>query len=274
MAAVLTVIAGYAAVMLVLGPAPIVEYARVVLPSVTDVYRTSWQNLSLWSVGWRVFQGTRPIVWGDFVQLQTTSAPLVAWPFAARALSFILPLVAAVAACVALLRIRSFDASLGLMVCVSLLTSPISWDHYRVLTAIPIAVVFIGLVRRGFPSRQTNLAIVLASPSLISFPTWAMLAFWADGQQPPADFVGSLSFGASLLTLGPAAAVIALGFLVASLRPGPEQWPERGALRMVGPRDSQPVEASPDLGHLKRSGRCAPPEGAFLGELRCTPLED
>ncbi|HEX3316089.1 MAG TPA: hypothetical protein VHR72_14420, partial [Gemmataceae bacterium] len=55
---------------------------------------------------------------------------------------------------------RSFDSSYGILLCASLPINPVVWDHYLMLTAIPIVIVFARLRDAGFPRGQTALALV------------------------------------------------------------------------------------------------------------------
>jgi hypothetical protein len=53
---------------------------------------------------------------------------------------------------------RSFDTAFGILLCASIVVNPIAWDHYMVLTAIPMTIVFRRLRDVSFPFETTTLA--------------------------------------------------------------------------------------------------------------------
>ncbi len=209
-----TIAAGYVLAGLILGPARILEYLTEIVPSTTAVYRAFWQNMSLWSVGWRVFSGTSIAAVGDKIQAQITAPPLVDWPSAAPIVAAAVPAAVLVLTVALTWRHRSFDTAFSVMLCTSILVSPVSWEHYQVMLAIPIALATHELVRRGFPSSDTNAALIVAVLLVTSLPMWGSLAFLASGQLRPLNFYGTVPFAASLLTLGPTVATIGVGWLV------------------------------------------------------------
>ena len=196
-----------------MGFAGLVAYLTQVLPQVAAAYRAAAANISVWTLGWRVFSGT-----GSTVIPSITASPLIKSALAALVVSAVVPALVLLIACLAVRKRRSLDASLGVMVCVSILVSPISWGHYLVLAAIPAAQVIRWLTCRQFPSRETNNALLVAGLLAIPDGAWAKLAFLLAGQTPVAGTGSTLPFAPSLLTLGPALAVGALGWLVLTLR--------------------------------------------------------
>ena len=76
------------------------------------------------------------------VLVGATAPPLLNLPELAGYVVFILPLALLILGLLWALRTSSFDASYGMLVCVSLLIAPITWYHYTVLTLIPLAVLF------------------------------------------------------------------------------------------------------------------------------------
>jgi alpha-1,2-mannosyltransferase len=229
-----TVAAGYIFSGLVLGPQRVVEYVTNVIPSSTAVYHGFWQNVSLWSIGWRFFQGTSRAVVGQVIQAQITAPPLVSWPGAAPVVAVAVPVAVLVLTVALTWRHRDFDTAFSLMLCTSILISPVSWEHYQVMLAIPIALAIVELVRRGFPSSDTNAALVVAVLLITSLPMWGSLAFLVSGQARPLNFYGTVPFVASLLTLGPTVATMAVGWLVwrrNGARLGPRAGSRRDAIR-------------------------------------------
>jgi hypothetical protein len=144
----------------------VIGYYTQVGPLVASLYRAYIRNLSLWSVTWRLFDGT-----GSPVLVGTQAPPLIYAPTAARLLVFAPPLILLLAGLRASVISKSFDAAYGLMICVSLLVSPLLWSHYLSLMAIPAVVIARGLYELGFPCRPTVVAIALALSLLIPGPT-------------------------------------------------------------------------------------------------------
>ncbi|MBC7262372.1 MAG: hypothetical protein H5T63_10195 [Chloroflexi bacterium] len=109
---------------------------------------------------------------------------------------------------------RSLEASLGVMICVGILISPISWRHYLVLAFIPVAQVVHWLVCHQWPARETNGALIVAGLLIVD---WGRLVTYLAGTGPVVEGDIAVPFGLALVTLMPAVAVGALACLVASL---------------------------------------------------------
>lgn len=135
-------------------------------PLVASLYRAYIRNLSLWSVGWRLFEGT-----GSPALVGAHAPPLAYAPVAARLMAFALPFALLLAGLRASAKAKSFDAAYGLMICVSLLVSPLLWSHYLVIMAIPATIIACGLRELGFPREPAIIAVVLAALLLIPGPT-------------------------------------------------------------------------------------------------------
>ena len=216
-ASVVTIMLGYSLAGWVMGFDRIVTYFTQVLPAVTAVYKVSSGNLSAWSVGWRVFHGTEAVRAGGIA-----SPPLLESPVAAIVVSAGLPALVLLIACLVVRKRRSLAQSFGVMVCASILITPIAWGHYLVLLAIPAAQVIHWLMDRRLPSAETNTALLVAGLMLLPESFWTKLAYLAAGQSPVGGEPSALPFAPALLTFTPALAVGALGWLVATLGPGRE----------------------------------------------------
>src|SRR3990172_1765021 len=120
----------------------VVRYFSEVLPKESETYRAVVSNLSVWSFGWRAFDGTGPTASGSVVLsglYGVTAPPLVSSATAALITSTGLAALVLASAYLGVRRVRGLSASLGLMICASILISPVSWGHYLVLAAIPVA---------------------------------------------------------------------------------------------------------------------------------------
>jgi len=137
---------------LVLGPQAYYDYFLQVLPR-TSLWRSDWHNLSLSGAWFKLFDPRKqlpsieiqPLVW---------SAALAWTGMACRAIALTAILYRL------LPRLRSpKDADLGFALCIlaMLLVSPITWDHYLLLLALPIAVLWQRLPPGGY-GRETLMA--------------------------------------------------------------------------------------------------------------------
>jgi hypothetical protein len=220
-AAASVVAGGYLLSACVLRPDALWTYFSVVLPSVNTHYRSFWGNSSIASLAWRVFSGTQDTG-------VTIIRPLIQSMAAATAASVGLPLLLWAVACWALRGQRDLGVSMALLVSVSILAAPVAWDHYLVLAALPGAQVIHWLHHRGFPSAETNWAIVVAMSLLIP---WVHVGTIAAAQVALARRSLTLPFALTLLPVMPAVAVGALAWLVLRLGPvSADMAPDQSAM--------------------------------------------
>lgn len=134
---------------LVLGPQAYADYFLHVLPR-TSLWRSDWHNLSLSGVWFKLFDPRkqfppveiRPLLW----------SPVLAWAGMGCSAAALMALLYRI---VPQLRAPK-DADLGFALCVvaMLLVSPITWDHYLLLLALPVAVLWQRLPQGGY-GRET-----------------------------------------------------------------------------------------------------------------------
>ena len=220
-AALATVLVGYAAAVWALGASTIFDYLTRVLPLVTRLYRASDGNISAWTVGWRVFGGTRSEVLAG-----VSAPPLVQSAQAAAVVSVVLPVLILLASLISIRKQRSEGIAIGLMICVSVLVSPISWGHYLILATIPAVEVGSWLIRHHLPPRYTNAALLVAM-LLLPGNEWTTLALTIAGNTAMPDGTVQIPFASALLTMGPAVAVAALAVLLVALPDSPTESPKR-----------------------------------------------
>jgi Glycosyltransferase family 87 len=176
------VLVGSAVCAVRLGPGVLVDYGTRVLPQVSALYADEPTNISLWTVAPRLLgQGQMP-----------------------RGIAAVVPVLVALAS-LAWLRTRpALGHALGVLTCVSVLVNPISWGYYLVLAVMPAAQVLACLRVRGYPPLPTALAVLVAVGLYLGGGDWRALASLV--AVPPL---------ASLVTLGPAWSIGALGLLLA-----------------------------------------------------------
>lgn len=168
----LVVATGHAVVTWTIGLEAVISYFTHALPVTTEAYRGYIGNRSLWSLVWRVFAGT-----GSSIVPGMQAPPLVDALALIPLVSVTLVAVVLVPTCLRLWRTRSVHEGLGLMLCVSLLASPISWTHYWVLLLLPSAQVISWLRNASWPRAPTNAALAVALALLPNPDVWGVLGF-------------------------------------------------------------------------------------------------
>jgi hypothetical protein len=196
--------AAYGGAALLIGAGHFADYFRQV-GGVTALYRHNGGNISLWSVGYRLFEGTR----GEVEVL-----PLFFSPTLARLTSFALPAAVLALALVAARRAAKFDTAFALLAGVSLLVNPVAWTHYLVLAALPLAVAARRLFVGDRARPQAYLAALTALLLLVSrlnADYFLRLFAFRSAASPPVLTVAALP---GLLTLIPVAGLLCLLWLV------------------------------------------------------------
>jgi hypothetical protein len=208
------VVTGYAVALVVLGYNVMTDYFFRVLPVVSSGFRLLSRNLSFWTVGWRVFHGTDPSVFGIVADNAIGAPPLIHAEWLAPVGSIVLP-VLTVGLASLWSRRRPLDAAFGMMTCVSIVVSPTAWNQYLVLLLAPAAIVVAGLRSRGLPLRTTIAVVALFLPTAVPFQ---VLADMCRGLISGVERSGGPEIIAALLgmlTLLPDVTVVGLGILAA-----------------------------------------------------------
>ncbi len=187
-------------------------YLTQALPAVNEGYRAQSWNSSLWTVGWKLFDGT-----GATVTLSDSAPPLFKSAMAARVVSFALPAAGLLMGCLVARRLPSTTWAIAFMTCIAIMVSPIFWSYYLILTLVPAAMVMEWLVRHRMPIRETNAALLVAILLIIPPEGLAELLASTAGWLYPAVSDGTRSFLRVMAYLEPDAAAGALAWLVASL---------------------------------------------------------
>ena len=188
---------------LILHPRVVVRYYFATAQNVTPHYQAFAFNFSPWTVGWRLFSGT-----GSSVLMSITAPPLFHAPQIAPIAS--LAIVAALFVALMTIVLRTDDplVSYPMLLCLSILLSPVTWIHY--FTWVLPALVILG--KRLFESAlpplptSTGLLIVLVLGLPAHLITQAVLALHND----PLSSELQVSFWAASLTLLQPLAVVSL----------------------------------------------------------------
>jgi hypothetical protein len=202
-----TIILIYTLTALTIGLEPIIYYFQEVGSNVESLYRTAAPNFSIWSVGWRLFSGTETLA------LNTIEAP----PFfevqsLAPFISLLLLLLILTLGFILANQSKQVDSSFAILICVSVLASPVTWSHYLVLLLLPMAVVSKYLLINRMPTGQSLFFVLICFLFLI--PRQFLFEFIEHFNiSPPEVDQIIVPFSASLLTLLPLATTISLMFL-------------------------------------------------------------
>jgi len=208
-AAIGTAIAANLAAVLLMGFDRVVYYYLHVGASISSLYRAYELNFSMWTIGWRVFEGT-----GAEVLYGVEAPPLVSAPALAGCVALVMPLILLSVGLLMAMRARSFDASFGILVCASILVNPITWMHYLVLASIPIVIAGRYLFDLHFPKKESYIAISIGLLLFLSHRQLRPFELLLAGQELAVDKFSTVPFAVSLLTLIPTVAVLGLLWLV------------------------------------------------------------
>jgi hypothetical protein len=217
-ATVVTVVAGYTITGLIIGMGMLVSYFLTIMPAATSDYRGFWANWSAWSIGPRFFVGMKSDELLGILK-SVSAPPLLYSELLSTILSLVIPALLLFIGLFIALRLHSVGASFSIMVCVSLLVSPVAWSHYMTLLLVPLAWIAAWLYRYRFPIRETNSASILGLLLFLSSDMfWELIALTITGQEVSEKvFNYVIPFWAGLLTLMPCIMVIMLAILIAWL---------------------------------------------------------
>lgn len=180
---------------------------------VSSLYRSCTYSYSLATLGWRLFSGT---------QCETivglTASPLLHLPSLAPYVSWIIPALFLLLVLVVIIRsVHSLEISFCLMLCASVLISPVFWNHYLVIGLIPVVVIAKNLQRRQdvFARRVRLVLLLLISLSFLPESTLSRF-LGVFGTTQGVRYAGevSLSFPIGLMTLLPVVLVVMLMWLL------------------------------------------------------------
>ena len=198
---------------LLMGFQRIVDYYVRVSAEVTPLYRAHEGNFSLFTIGYRLFEGTGAPGLSGLVARPLLSLPALALPVSLALVGLFLILSIWLAT-----RCRSFEAAFSLLVCSSLLLSPIFWVVYLILAVIPMGYVLKRLLCLDFPLLETWVAFLMLG-FLIGPREIIVGLLWRFPYEIVGDSEPVFSFASSLISLLPTLAVFITIWLVLRLQP-------------------------------------------------------
>lgn len=192
----------------VIGFQQVIGYYIKVAGEVTPYYLTFDRNFSIWTLGYRLFQGTYPQL-----TLGINAPPLISLPGLAPIASIVFAIVFLIAGLAIALLSDNFDAAFVILVCVSILVNPVAWSHYLILTIMPAATVirYIWLKRLTIREIFNSIAILLF---LFIAGGLRSLIFLFYDSDPNRVRSLSVSFPMSLFTLAPLLSIVGLIWLI------------------------------------------------------------
>lgn len=196
--------------LMVMGIGPIMDYYLQVTRQVAAIYHSFLTNYSLWSIGYRLFEGTRPIG-VDFI----SAPPLVNLPQIAPLVSAGLAAAFLLTGLIWAIRSRDRDIAFAILVCVIIAISPISWDHYYVMIIISLAVLSFNLSNHSFPTWPTIVFILIALMLFLFNDHIAEVMFILNGGNNLLQANGNrITFASSLLEILPMVELVILTILL------------------------------------------------------------
>ena len=199
---------------LVIGFDRILNYYLVVSQQVATLYRAYSANFSLFSIGYRLFDGTKsPALFG------VEAPPLFLSPQAADIVGYLIPGFFLVFTLYLALRIKDFNLSFVILMSSSLLVNPIVWHHYLILALVPLVILGKILHSQKWPKTETIIYVLTILLLLFSRVQIYNLAYILGGVKPMSGVSVQVSFWTSLITLEPILPIIGIIWLGWRLKP-------------------------------------------------------
>jgi hypothetical protein len=196
--------------LLVMGFSPFMDYYLRVTLQVSAIYHSFLKNYSLWSIGYRLFEGTRPIGSGYI-----SAPPLIYLPDLAPLMSAGLAGAFLIVGLIWAIRSEDSDIAYSILVCVTVAISPISWDHYYVMIIICLVVMMYWLAKKRFPSGLTIIFLIIALMFFLFNDRIADVIFLLNGGKDWLQANGNqISFASSLLEILPMVELVILTVLL------------------------------------------------------------
>ncbi len=140
---------------LVLGAETVFNFYSRIGPAIASGYRSYYLNISLWSVGWKFFHGT-----GADALLGFNLPPVIEAPGMGVIASSALVAIILVIAVFMVLRTEC-RTGYSMLICLSLMISPLTWTHYLTVAIIPMISLTALAVGKQF--KIINLILLILS---------------------------------------------------------------------------------------------------------------
>ncbi|RJP33723.1 MAG: DUF2029 domain-containing protein [Candidatus Omnitrophota bacterium] len=213
LATTLTIFFGYIIAGVMVGFGRLYSYFTTILPAIANLYQANPWNLSLWTLGKRMFEGTGvdPETGATF---EIVTQPFFPSVVMSTIVFYFIPILCLILAAALIWKFLDSDWSFALLLCCSIILNPLSWPHYFVLALFPLFLIIRRLRENRFPPFETNLSIIIIMFLLPNIFVWKKLAAWAAGGFSATNGILTLPFAPGLLLLGPTFALCALSGLL------------------------------------------------------------
>jgi hypothetical protein len=151
-----------------------------IIPENTQAYLSHHPgNRSFWGLGWRLFVGLQPPSKFDFSIEQTSikTEPLLHSEVGAFIFGFSLTVLALGIVSIWVRDNRSPSAILSVAICLSIMISPLSWDHYFVACIIPLAWAIRWVWLHGFSKIKTTALTFACLAPAVHYRIYEQLAY-------------------------------------------------------------------------------------------------
>ena len=201
--------------LFLMGSDSLLRYYTTTNSTVWPIWRGHEANFSMWSLGWRIFDGTHGR--GDILTIIPPIYPSVTY---AQTLSAAAPIIMLGIGVFLIMHTKSYDHSYSLAICLSILLSPVAWSHYLILTLLPLTILMKQIftieqlhinVKIKFLSLSTTLLLVSPGYNLSGL---SYLFSTIDRSSLSNATIIHMPFYAGLLTLIPLFALISLILLI------------------------------------------------------------
>ena len=196
--------------LVAVGSGPFMDYYLRVSEQVFTIWRGCIFNFSLSSLGYRLFEGSTL----SFVNYYKVP-PLLNLPHIAPVISAGLMISFLVAGMVWAVRSKDQESAYGIITCVILAISPLSWFHYYVISIIALIILWRNFVKRSFPTWLTFFSILITLLLLLFNEYIEAITVLLNGGSDLVMAAGNqLSFLSSLLFWLPELEIIGLTILL------------------------------------------------------------
>jgi hypothetical protein len=143
--------------LFMLGIGPFMDYYLRVSAQVLEIYHKFWANFSMFTIGYRLFEGTDSAIF----EANFHAPPLINLPGLAPVASIGLVTTFLAVSMVWAIRSSNVETSFAILVSLIVAISPIVWDHYFVIIIISLVVMLHNLVKHSFPATQTLIYFII-----------------------------------------------------------------------------------------------------------------
>lgn len=211
-----TVITANLVAMLVIGPGSFWGYYNSTRAAILPFWRAHEANFSVWSIGWRLFDGAH----GRGVEMNLI-APLYQSPILANVVSMSAAVIFLLSCIWVALKMTHFDFAFGILVCAAILLSPVTWNHYLLLPLIPLAVVCRTFVHEKLAFIRHRWVYLLSAITALAIiapgqKTRELMELFETHQtvMPNGTIIHHVPFTIGLISLVPLVAVLCLMWLI------------------------------------------------------------